>query len=253
MNIKQSLMMVIFMVLLHISGAANANDLAVGIANEHIDVTVGFTGSSIELFGDRRNTDADIVIIVEGPRKDITVWSKARVMGTWVNRYYMTFQNMPAYYHFASTIAVESDDDNLDLIMRHNGIGHAALFSSKDVKKSRAIQDVKAFQNAFLKKKQKKGVYFEKPAEIKFINDNFFRVRFDFPASALTGEYKIHSLLIEDGKVSEQHVDTLIVEQVGLNAYVYKLAKNHSFVYALTCILLALFCGWFASVVRVRP
>tara|TARA_R110001592_G_scaffold79054_4_gene236779 strand:- start:7209 stop:7967 length:759 start_codon:yes stop_codon:yes gene_type:complete len=233
-------------------GEAKASDFAVEIAARHIDVTVGFTGSSIELFGDRRNKDTDIAIVVEGPRKDITIWKKARVMGTWVNRYYLTFKDMPVYYHYASTIPQEIDD-NLDLIMRYNGIGHPALFTSVDVEKSGSIKDVTEFQDAFLKEKEKKGVYFDKPAEIKFINDNFFRVRFDIPASAQTGEYKIRSYLIENDRVVEQRVDYLKVEQVGVNALVYKMAHDHSLFYALACIGLALFCGWFASVVRVRP
>lgn len=229
-----------------------AGDLAVEIASEHIDVTVGFTGSSIELFGDRRNAEADIAIVVEGPRKEITVWQKARVMGTWVNRYYMTFENMPVYYNYATTIDGDVDD-KLDLIMRHNGIGHMALFSSLDVRKSGSVIDAKPFQDALLRKKQAKGVYFPKAADIKFLNDHFFRVSFEIPASALTGEYKIHSYLIEDGRVSEKTMNILKVEQVGVNAFVYGLANNHSFAYALICIIFGLFSGWFSSVVRVRP
>ena len=234
------------------SNAANANDFAVEVAKENIGVTVGFTGSSIELFGDKRNKDADMAIIVEGPRKDITIWKKARIMGTWVNRYYMTFTDMPVYYQYATTITGELDD-NLDLIMRHNGIGHEALFSSMDIKKSKSIEDDAPFKETLIKKKVERGVYFEESAEIKFINDYFFRVRFEIPASAQTGEYKIRSFLIEDGKVIEQRVDTLLVKQVGMNAFIYQTAKQHSFIYAMICIILALFCGWFASVVRVRP
>jgi len=231
---------------------ANANNFDVEVANENIGVTVGFTGSSVELFGDKRNKDADMAIIVEGPRKDITIWKKARVMGTWVNRYYMTFTDMPVYYQYATTITGELDD-NLDLIMRHNGIGHEALFASMDIKKSKSIDDTAPFKKTLLEKKSERGIYFKDPAEIKFINDYFFRVRFDIPASAQTGEYKIRSYLIEDGKVTEQRVETLLVKQVGMNAFIYQMAKQHSLVYAIICILLALFCGWFASVVRVRP
>ena len=231
---------------------SHANDLAVEIASEHVDVTVGFTGSSIELFGDRRNKDADIAIVLEGPRKEITIWKKARVMGTWVNRYYMTFENMPVYYNYATTIQGEVDD-KIDLIMRHNGIGHDALFSTLDVRKSGSIKDVSLFQKSLLLKKEAKGVYFDKPAEIKFMNEHFFRVSFEIPASALTGEYKIHSYLISDGQVIEKTTNILKVEQVGVNAFVYGLANDYSFTYALLCIIFGLFSGWFSSVVRVRP
>ena len=243
---------ILLLSLFGLSYQAYASDLAVEIASEHIDVTVGFTGSSIELFGDRRNKDADIAIVLEGPRKEITIWKKARVMGTWVNRYYMTFENMPVYYNYATTIRGEVDD-KLDLIMRHNGIGHEALFSSLDVRKSSSITDVRPFQQSLRQKKEAKGVYFSEPAEIKFMNEHFFRVSFEIPASALTGEYKIHSFLISDGQVVEKTTNTLKVEQVGVNAFVYGLANNYSLAYALICIIFGLFSGWFASVVRVRP
>jgi len=243
----------LMIVLLSFGNNLKAEEFAVEIAQHHIDVTVGFTGSSIVLFGDRRDVDADVAIVVEGPRKDITMWKKAKVMGTWINRYYMTLKNMPVYYSYASTISEDVKGDNIDLIMRYNGIGHRALFTSVDMNKSRSVKDVEEFQNSFLKKKIYKGVYFEKPATIKFYNDYFFGVRFEIPASAQTGAYKIHSFLIKNGKVIEKRTQKLRVQQVGVNAFVYNLAYRHSLFYAISCIALALFCGWFASVVRVRP
>ncbi len=162
--------LIIVMSLLLGSNSSIAEEFAIEIAEHHIDVTVGFTGSSIVLFGDRRDIDADIAIVVEGPRKDITMWKKAKVMGTWINRYYMTLENMPVYYSYASTIDNNIEDDNIDLIMRYNGIGHKALFTSVDIKKSGAINHLEEFQDAFLRKKIAKGLYFEKPVKIKFYN-----------------------------------------------------------------------------------
>ena len=63
------------------SNAALANQFAVETAHDHIDITVGFTGSSIELFGDRRDPGTDIAIVVEGPEKDVTIWKKRTCYG----------------------------------------------------------------------------------------------------------------------------------------------------------------------------
>ncbi len=250
---KKNKLILFFVVLtFFVVSNSRSEEFAVEIAAHHIDVTVGFTGSSIVLFGDRRDVDADIAIVVEGPRKDITIWKKAKVMGTWINRYYMTFKKMPVYYSYASTIT-DDTDDNLDLIMRYNGIGHIALFNSVDISKSNSVSDEKEFKAALLNKKYDQGAYFKKPAKIKFFNDYFFKVEFDIPASAQTGDYKIHSFLIRDGKVIEKRTQKLKVQQVGVNAFISNLAYNHSLFYALLSIALAIFCGWFASVVRVRP
>lgn len=230
---------------------AKTGNLVIGVANNHIDVTVGFSGSSIEVFGDRRDKETDVAIIMEGPRKDVTIWKKDRIIGTWVNRYYTKFKDIPTYYNYA--ISAQGFSSSLLEAMQENGIGHEALFHKTKSDKSRKLKDERVYKDALLRKNQELGVFFQQPATIKFMNDNFFRVRFDLPPSAPTGEYKIHSFLIKDGKVIGKTLELLTVEQVGLNAFIYKAAHEYSLIYALVCIFLALFCGWLAGAVRVKP
>ncbi len=237
--------------LISVNAQADPNNLVIGVANDKIDVTVGFSGSSIDVFGDRRDGNTDVAIVMEGPRKDITIWQKDRIAGTWVNRYYAKFKEMPTYYNYA--ISAQGFSSALLDAMSENGIGHEALFHTVDVSKSRKIEDIEVYQNALVRKKQALGICFQEPATIKFMNDNIFRVRFHLPPSAPTGEYKIHSFLIKDGKVIGDVVDMLTVEQVGLNAFIYKAAHEYSLIYALFCISLALFFGWLAGAVRVKP
>ena len=230
---------------------ADTGGLAIGVANEHIDVTVGFTGSSIEIFGDRRDKNSNIAIVIEGPEKNITLWQKARVMGTWVNRHFVYFENIPSYYHYA--ISTGQKDEKLSNVMLENGIGHEALFHRINEKRTETPENIETFQQALLRKNKNLGVFFEQPAEITFLNDNFFRVRFDISPSAPTGEYKIHSFLIKDGKVAERRLNMLKVEQVGINAFMYRAAHEHSAIYAMICIAFALFSGWLAGALRVKP
>ncbi len=237
--------------LVNAQGGGGNNNLAVAIASNHIDVTVGFNGSSIEVFGDRRDKNADIAIVVEGPRKDVTIWQKAKVLGTWVNRYYANFKGIPVYYNYA--ISNKKPDKALKDVMNKNSIGHEGIFLRSNSEELKKIKNIEVFKNALLQKNYDLGVFFEKPAEVKFLNDNFFRVSFKVPPSAPTGEYKISSFLIKKGKVIEHNTEILKVEQVGLNSFIYDAAHEYSFVYAITCIFLALFSGWLVSVLRVKP
>ncbi|MBI1301775.1 MAG: hypothetical protein GC137_08995 [Alphaproteobacteria bacterium] len=226
------------------------SDLAISIANERIDITVGFTGSSIELFGDRRDKNTNVAITVEGPREDVTLWQKAKIAGTWVNRYHEEFKDIPLYYHHAMT--AEESDPKIQAVLKEHNIGHEALFGN--VKgDSEGKEQREAFARALVEKQIRNGLYFAEPATFKFMNDNFFRVRFDIPASAQTGEYKIRSYLIKNGRVVGKTLDVLQVEQVGLNAFIFNAAQSYSLFYALTCIMLAFFSGWLVSVLRVRP
>ncbi len=252
MNIIKLLVICIFtIVIAPLDVIAKSNGFAVGIASNHIDVTVGFDGSSIELFGDRRDKKAVVAIVVEGPKKNVTIWKKAKVMGTWVNFHYAEFKKIPTYYHYA--ISADNISKALSKVMMKNAIGHDALFEKVNDDTNKSLKNIKLFQDALLRKNYELGAFFEKPAEIKFINDNFFRVSFDVPAGAPTGNYKIHSFLIKNGKLINHITDALKVEQVGLNAFIYKSAQNYSFIYALFCIFLALFSGWLVSSLRVRP
>lgn len=251
MKLMNTYVLLVLFFIVPMTAHASTGDLVIGVANNKIGVTVGFSGSSIEVFGDRRDKETDVAIVMEGPRKDITIWRKARIAGTWVNRYYAKFKKMPTYYNYA--ISAQGFSSSLLDAMSENGIGHEALFHKTEINKSRKIKDMKIYKSAFLRKNQELGIFFQEPATINFINDNFFRVRFYLPPSAPTGEYKIHSFLIKDGKVIGNMTELLSVEQVGLNAFIYKAAHEYSLVYALVCISLALFCGWLAGAIRVKP
>lgn len=224
--------------------------LVVDIASDHIDVTVGFSGASIEVFGDRRDINTDIIIVVEGPLRNVTIWKKARIMGTWVNRHYVYFKNIPMYYNFAL-----SNPDLLDAnpaLMREKRVGVNALFEGDGIRKSGGVTDVVPFRDSLIEAKTEGRIFPQSHSEIVFMNDNFFRVSFKIPPSVPTGEYTIHSYLIKKGKIVDEDVDTLKVEQVGLNAFILKAAREDGFLYSIVCIVLAVVSGWFVSAVRVR-
>lgn len=232
--------------------ALSYNDFAIEVVDNTIEVSVGFNGSTIEIFGDRQSPDSDVVVMVEGPHKDITIWKKERVMGAWVNCDYITFRDMPIYYAYASTVSSEENarDKRIKNIFEKERIGHEALLASLETKNN---TDEEEFRHALLNKKYNQGEYFAEPAKIEFFNDHLFRASFKVPPSAHTGDYKIHSILIENGRIAHKKTEMLKVKQVGLNASIVSLAGRHSIAYAFVVIFLALFSGWFASIVRVRP
>lgn len=232
------------------SSAAQDDHMIVDLASDHIDVTVGFSGSTIELFGDRRDKDAQVAIVVEGPERSITIWKKERILGTWINRYYTKFNKIPVYYNYAL-----SHDDFVikypDLAKKHR-VGVAEMMSTRSIKKSDSIENIEEYRNFLISMRRKIGAFPKANEKIKFLNDHFFRVSFTIPPSVPTGEYKISSILIKDGQVIQARENTLRVKQVGLNAFILKSSKEHAILYAAFCIVLAGLSGWVVSIVRVR-
>lgn len=238
--------------LLVLTFPAEAQNLSVEIAREHIDVSVGFNGSMIEVFGDRRDAETDVAVFVIGPEKTVTVWQRAQILGAWVNRHFVHFSRQPGYYHYAASFDAAKGPEYAAL-MRENRIGVEALFEGADIRASRGVEDKAPFQSALILTKQNKGIYPQKPAALKFMNEHFFRVNFPIPPGAPIGEYKVHSFLIKKGAVIEADIDIVKVEQVGVNASVLYMSRHYALLYAMLCIMLAGFAGWLVNVVRVRP
>lgn len=232
------------------ASAASAQNkvLSIELAFDHIDVTSGFSGAQIEVFGHRRDKFTDVAIVVTGPEKNVTVWRKAQFLGAWINRYAVRFKNMPLYYGYAVGDGEIFKDSEL---MKTSGIGLEALMVGKADTKN-ATDKIGNHKESLLASMKAKNVYPEEPLKINFINDYFFRTRFLLPASAPTGTYKIRSFLFKDGKLAETDIDTLKVEQVGLNAYIFQAAHKHEWLYGAFCVVLALVSGWFVGILRVR-
>ncbi len=223
--------------------------LSIELAFDHIDVTSGFSGAQIEVFGHRRDKFTDVAIVVKGPEKNIIVWKKAQILGAWINRYGIRYRRVPLYYGYAHTGGEVFENQET---MGEIGLGIDGLMKGKaDLKNPATKTD--AYQAALVNSMRAKKVYPEEPQQLNFINDYFFRTRFLLPASAPTGTYKIQSYLFKDGKLIESDTDTMKVEQVGLNAFVHESAQDHAVLYGIVSILLALASGWFVGILRVRP
>ena len=81
------------------AGVAPAHGAAVlaDLSSHIIAIGGGFTGDSVVLFG---STDgpSDIIAVVRGPERNMTVWRKGKVAGIWINAESLTFNNLPAFY-----------------------------------------------------------------------------------------------------------------------------------------------------------
>src|SRR5690606_19252710 len=67
---------------------------------DRIDVTAGFHGDRIILFGVQK-LPGDIIITVEGPPKTMRVRRKESVGGIWMNKAGLSFENVPGFYAYA--------------------------------------------------------------------------------------------------------------------------------------------------------
>lgn len=223
--------------------------ITIDLASDHVNISTGFTGADVSVFGIKRG-QGDVVVTLEGPRKDNVVRRKDRVLGAWVNREWINFDNVLTYYDYAMNVP-EDKKFMAKAQRKDNTIGQAGLVYSP---KSRVRDEevVKSFQEALIRNKQAQKLYPEKPQSIVFLSDGFFRADFHLPSNVPRGEYKIRALLVSGGDVVSEVSHTMTVGQVGFSAGVNKFADKNGFNYGFLCVLFALFVGWFSNVLVQR-
>lgn len=244
MIVRLILTLVFMMVLLghHVHAREQLN---VDLASDHVDITTGFNGSDIVLFG-VKNGSGDLAVTVKGPLKTMVVRKKNAVLGAWMNTEKLTFENVPVFYSYALSADVDAYDGSF---LRKNAIGMEYLdFKVLEEKKSAKLKS--EFLSALKRNKQTDNLFAPEPVSIQMIGEHLFKLRLYIPSNVPVGQYEINTFLVKGGRVREEKVTTLNVEQVGRNAQIYDFAINTSFYYGLICVFMAVFAGWLINVIR---
>jgi uncharacterized protein (TIGR02186 family) len=214
-----------------------------------VEVTTGFTGATLTVFG---STDQplgpggdEVLIVARGPTRPVVVRRKVRVAGLlWVNGPSARFAEVPGFYVIAGTrpawqILPEP-------VRQQNRLGLDALPLTSTGARS------PAFRAALLALEGENGLWAEDQAPVEIRGSRLFHMRLDLPAAVPTGDYDVEVLLVRSRRiVARQHLE-FRVERVGTADRIATVAENQPLVYGLACVLLAAFAGWLGSVLFRR-
>ncbi|HEX9701871.1 MAG TPA: TIGR02186 family protein [Rhodospirillales bacterium] len=229
-------------------GADAAEELVVDLSAPVVAITTGFTGADLLLFG-VTGGDGDVVVVVRGPAKDETVRRKARIAGVWVNRDQMTFKQVPSFY----TISANRPPNEFVPIKarQDNQIGFDFL-ELKPVDAGVDVGEAERFRTAFIRNKQRAGLYGKEPGKVIFLGNRLFRTNITFPANVAVGTYGIDVYQVRDDKLISWKTTLLNVRKFGFEAGVFDFAHRHSLAYGVLAVLIAAVAGWLASVIFRR-
>jgi uncharacterized protein (TIGR02186 family) len=213
--------------------------LSIDLADRSVDITMGFNGANIALFGTRKY-EGDIAVVIRGPDLPATVRRKSQIFGMWMNTRAVTFRNVPIYYDVALSKPEAEFSDKQVLINNKIGINYLDFRPDRRV----AQETVEVFKEALIRNRQKEGYLMLEPKRVEFINNEFFRVDFHVPPNVPTGDYVVKTFLIKDDKVLEHRETRMRVAQVGFNAKIYYHAVTNGFMYGLFAVLMALSIGY---------
>ena len=230
------------------AGTASAQPLVADLSNHLIAMTTGFSGAELLLFGAVED-EGDVVVVVRGPKEDILVRRKERIGVIWVNRTSLQFSDVPSYYALATNRPLDEIAPRTVRMRNEIGISGVRLRpSDPGVDK----QTAKIFRRALIRNKRNAGLYKEEAGTVKFLGKRLFRTTITFPSTTPTGTYFVTVYLVRNGNVVSAQSTPLNVSKIGLEARIFQAAHQHSALYGVFAILMALFAGWLAGAVFRR-
>jgi uncharacterized protein (TIGR02186 family) len=237
------------------AGEAAAERLITSLSQHRVGVTPSFNGSDVVLFGGiERETgllplrgDYDVVVTVTGPRQDMVVYRKERVLGIWVNYESRTFENAPAYLSVLTNRKLDAIANAETLRRLQLGLDNLALRQRPDHDARQTVGD-DVFRVAFLKLKSDSQLYLEESNGVTFLTPALFRALIPLPADVPIGTYEVDASLFADGAPITRTPSALEVYKAGFEQVVTSTAQNHGLLYGIITAMMALLTGWVASV-----
>ena len=173
--------------------------LSIELAEDHVDISTGFNGTRVVVFGTKTDGDAGVIVTLRGPEKTVALRRKGRVMGAWMNTKTVEFRRVPSYYDYASTLSAPELSASLPVLVE-NEVGIDRLgFYPEDTRENPDV--VEAFRDALITSMQKKGLYPLVGHGLQMLSPNFFKVSFDLPPGVPTGLYRVEALVVDGGDV----------------------------------------------------
>ena len=238
-----------------------AAQLVTDLSEHQVRIRSNFTGTQILLFGaievntaNERSLDRDVVVVVTGPARAVTVRRKDRVAGIWINTESITFPNVPGYYAVASSRPLEVTAESPVLQREQIGIDNVnfGVPLAQGMDGSRqilSVDDEKNFIKALVRNKRRERLYSSDPGGIIFLGQTLFRATVEIPANVPVGLYTATVFLIADGQVVDAISSPLYIDKSGLERFLYRFAHNDALLYGLIAVFGAALAGWLGSAV----
>jgi uncharacterized protein (TIGR02186 family) len=239
-RVPRGLLLVV--ILLLSAAPANGQALVADLTTHLIAITTGFTGASVVLFG-ATDGPGDIVVIVRGPDREITVRRKERVAGIWVNTRQMTFAKVPSFYASAASRPIEEIISAGTASLYRLGISNLKL---EPVSPAPAAT-VDEFRAALDQAQRQAGLFVTRTAKVEFLGERLFRTTISFPSNVPTGTYLVEVFLVREKDVVSGQTTPLVVSKVGLDAEVSEFSYRQPGFYGAIAVLTAMVAGWLAS------
>lgn len=224
--------------------------LVPAVSREAIEIQYSFAGEDLLLFGailypNQRQPDAkaDIVVVLKGPVRPITVREKKRIAGMWVNADSQRFRSAPGYYALASSRPVSEIVDERTASIYELGLSNLQLSPTGNTDPQRLTK----FERGLIGLYGRTQLYHEDPAGVLITDGVLYRARIPVSARVPVGRYVAETYLISRGRVLAVASRDVVVRKTGFERFVARAAQRHGLLYGLVAIGLSVALGWVAG------
>ena len=235
----------------------NPENIQIGLSTNRVAITADFSGADLTIFGSLENADPlisrqgryDVIVVLEGPARPTVVRRKDRFLGMWVNAESQTFVNVPVSYSVATTRMPQDITNPTNY--RQLALGADNLhIEAVDPDKPPATID--AFREALRDRKAANGLFSINVGGVEFLSQSLFRATLDLAPNVPVGTHKARAFLFRNGEFIKESSAQLAIVKSGFEQWIASTAVEHSVIYGLFAVAVAMLTGWLGRIVFRR-
>ena len=244
-----------------IPAQAAPNHVVADLSEDLVEITSGYHGTELLLFGAYRGMPGDDLILeVRGPSTDLLQRRKEQKAGIWVNVETVKWMAVPSFYHLFSTRPLTEiagsealgdariGADTLGLRMAQAAGGNNGHGAGDDSVIGAPVAGTAAQTEGLARNMTRMGLWGTKSNAVATQQGMLYRTALSLPSNVPPGAYVIRVLHFRDGVAINESKTDMNVRKAGLSALIYRFAHDYSLFYGLFAIAFAVASGWLAAV-----
>jgi uncharacterized protein (TIGR02186 family) len=231
--------------------------IQIGLSTDEIRITADFSGADLTIFGSVENPDPyvsrqgryDVIVVLEGPSRPVTIRRKDRVLGIWMNTQSESFVNVPESYSISTTRMPQ--DIAGPVSYKQLALGTSNIHMQPEDPGQNPVT-LNEFRAALRDRKKAVGLYNERVGGVQFLSASLFRATVVLAPNVPVGTHKARAFLFRNGLFIKETSAQLAIVKSGFEQMLFRLSRNHSFFYGICAVGLAIVTGWLGRIIFRR-
>ena len=234
---------ILIIIFLGITNNLYAKKAYFDLSQNEINIKTNFTGQELILFGIVEPNN-EVIVVVKGPEKNITVRNKKRILGFWFNAKSIIYQNVPSVYFISSSVKINEILEEKEIFSNKLSFDSINFIpeSNKDL-----FIDLTEWNKSLIRIQKQNDLF--KEFELKIVDGKLFQTRLYFPSNIPTGVYNVDIYQAKNKQIFSSSSKIIKVDKIGIGNKIYIFAKNESILYGILAIILAVFFGIFGAII----